>query len=451
MVGRYHKEYNEIKRNITIKLSNGSIYDFGQTIIMCPVCQSTKVSTNGTRKRKDERCEAFQCKNPDCDFLQNHKYGKQFVLSTSYLVQQQIMELLNKLYKDLVGNGDKANSIAREYDMSEALVSHLRKDLEDAINSHQGLDHLVEVPQDERAIAIDETFLKILGKPIYIIIATGYNTKKILGMKVSKTRNEKDMRDVFNEAQRNSIHRITTATADAWGATQTMAKNLMEDFTLIIHKHKKPYDTAVIRHFQYTSNERIITDIGVQVDIFKYRKTRKFYYLQRSESLQAPAAKPRGRPKGRKNGQKKAKLKSNNQRGRKRINNIFTTGKQGIVNVNPYRGTLKFGKKMLGAVAAALNKTIHLFAKQTIQNNLAENINSVLQSLIRLRGPKSIKSAANSLRTMVIVRNNPVILDKIRAKHKLRMSFLLKKVINIPCIVSMIQKGWYINGVKKIA
>ena len=106
---------------------------------------------------------------------------------------------------------------------------------------------------------------------------------------------------------------------------------------------------------------------------------------------------------------------------------------------------------MLGAVAAALNKTIHLFAKQTIQNNLAENINSVLQSLIRLRGPKSIKSAANSLRTMVIVRNNPVILDKISAKHKLRMSFLLKKVINIPCIVSMIQKGWYINGVKKIA
>jgi hypothetical protein len=88
-----------------------------------------------------------------------------------------------------------------------------------------------------------------------------------------------------------------------------MAKNLGEEFTLIIHKHKKPYDTAVIRHFQYTSNERIITDIGVQVDIFKYRKTRKYYYLQKSESLQPPAAKPRGRPKGRKKPNLKSKRK----------------------------------------------------------------------------------------------------------------------------------------------
>ena len=412
-----------------------------QVIVACPICQSTRISSNGTRKRKDGRCEAFQCENPDCEFLQNHKYGKQFVLSISYHVKEQILELLSKLYKDLMDKGANGNTIADKYHISDATVSNLRKKLAFAFESHQIIDKLVEVPENEEAIAIDETFLKILGKPIYIIIATGYNSRKILGMKVSATRNEHDMRQVFDEAQQNSIRRITMATADGWGATQTMAKNLGEEFTLIIHKHKKPYDTAVIRHFQYTSNERIITDIGVQVDIFKYRKTRKYYYLQKFESLQPPAAKPRGRPKGRKNGQKKTKPKIKKKRGRTGLDTVFSTGKQSIVNVNPYRKTLKFGKKSLGAVAAALNNAFSLFARKTIQNNLAENINSVLQALIRLRGPKTIDSVEQSIRTVVIVRNYPEILDNICVKHDLRANFLYNNV-NIGSIKRMTKKGW---------
>ena len=449
MVGRFIKVHSEIKREISIELGNGTRFVLALMIIMCPFCQSTNVSTNGTRKRKYGRCEAFQCKNPNCGFLRNHKYGKQFVLSTSHLVKEQIWELLNGLYKDLVQDGAKAKTIARKYHISDALVSHLRRDLEDAIESHQGLDQLVEVPQDDRAIAIDETFLKILGKSIYIIIATGYTSKKILGMKVSETRNEQDMRDVFDEADRNTKNSIIMATADGWGATQTTAKNLNREFTLIIHKHKKPYDTAVIRHFEYTSDERITTDIGVRVDIFKYRKSRKYHYLQKKEQLQAPAPNPRGRPKGRKNGQKKVKPKIKGQPGRKGIDTVFTKGKQSVVKFNPYRKTLKFSKKSLEAVAPALNNVFSLFAGKTIQNNLSENINSVLQSLSRLRGPKTIVSAERSLRTTAIVRNNPKILDEIRVDHNLRGNFLFKNV-NIDCIRRMNEKGWEIYGIKKI-
>ena len=235
MVGRNNKVYPQIKRDISIELENGAKYFLATIPILCPDCQSSLVSTNGTQKRKFGRCEIFQCKNPNCQFLHTHKYGKQFVLSRSHLVKHQILTFLNDLYKDLVQDGAKEKTITKKYHISDALVSHLRRDLEDAIESHQGLDRLVEVPQNDRAIAIDETFLKILGKPIYIIIATGYTTKKILGKKVSETRQEQDIRAVFDEAERNTKEPILMATADAWGATQTMIKILKRKFTFIIH------------------------------------------------------------------------------------------------------------------------------------------------------------------------------------------------------------------------
>jgi len=43
-----------------------------------------------------------------------------------------------------------------------------------ALDKLEGLDILVKVPQPDRAICMDETFLKIEAIPIYLIIATGY-------------------------------------------------------------------------------------------------------------------------------------------------------------------------------------------------------------------------------------------------------------------------------------
>jgi len=80
-------------------------------------------------------------------------------------------------------------------------VTHLRNAFEDALDKKRGLDQLVDVKQPDRAIAIDETFLKIEGKKIYIIIATGYSSRKTLGIKVSATRREDDIREVFDEAE----------------------------------------------------------------------------------------------------------------------------------------------------------------------------------------------------------------------------------------------------------
>ena len=76
-------------------------------------------------------------------------------------------------------------------------------------------------------------------------------------------------------------------------------------------------------------------------------------------------------------------------------------------------------------------------------------MNRVLQSLYRLRGPKTVESAERSLRTTAIVRNNPNILDEIRVEHNLCENFLFRNV-NVSNIHRLYEKGWDIYGLKKI-
>jgi len=449
MVGRPKKVYTPLHREVYIETASKRRLLFATILLMCPICQSTLIGSYGTKKRKYDRVEMFQCKNPKCSFLHTHKQGKQFQVSSSHKFKTEIWNCLTDLYADLVKDGAKHKSVAKKYRVSQSLISHLRTDLEDAIESHVGLDHLVDVPQLDRAIAMDETFLKIAGKAIYIIIATGYSTHKTLGLKVSETRKEKDMREVFDEAERNTKKPITLVSADAWGATQAMVKNLVRKITLVIHKHKKPYDKAVIRHFTYTETERITTDVGVKTDVFTKRKRKEYYFKVKKELINKSPA-PVGRPKGVKNGQGKKKKKStkNKKRGRKGLFAVFTKGKRGYMNVDPYRKTLKVSKGCLGTVDAALNRAFEIYYRKSIQNNIAENINSVLQSLMRLRGPKTLVFVERRLRATIIVRNTPEILQEIRIQRNLHGDFLLKQ-FNIPSFSRIIEDGWNLPGLEK--
>ncbi len=449
MVGRSKKVYEPLQRDIYVEIGSMQRFLFATIIVACPVCQSMLIGTYGSQKRINSRIEVFQCKNSNCSFLEHHKNGKQFPVTKSYRFKQEIWYLLNDLFSNLVTEGAKGKTIALKYHLSDGSVSNLRTHLEDAIQTHHGLDQLVNIPQPDRTIAMDETFIKITGKSVYIIIATGYTTHKTLGIKVSATRKEIDMREVFNEADANTEDPIMAASVDGWGASQTMAKNLNREFTLIIHKHKKPYDKAVIRHYTYTESERIITDIGMKVDVFKRKGRRVYYYRVKKEPLSQPPPNPVGRPPGTKTQKKKHKKKPKKTRGRKGLFLVFDKGKKGYMKIDPYRKTVHVGKGCLETVAAALNRVIFIYAKITIQNNLAENINSVLQSIIRLKGPKSIKSAENRLRATLIIRNNPEILEKLTIKRNLQGSFLLNN-IQVSNYERMDKNGWFIWGMEKI-
>jgi len=69
----------------------------------------------------------------------------------------------------------------------------------------------------------------------------------------------------------------------------------------------------------------------------------------------------------------------------------------------------------------------------SIQNNLAENKNSILRAIIRLRGPKTIESVERRIRATLKIRNHPEILDEVRIMRQVRGDFLMNNLKLIEC------------------
>ena len=429
MAGRKKKVLIPLYRDLIIVMKGVVDLLLGQIPIKCPLCGSWMVSTNGTRPREEGRVEAFICKNQECK-NGDHKTPKQFILTTSYEFKKQIFNKLQMLYEDLLKDGAKSKTIAKKYKVSPSQISKLRAAFIEALDKLEGLDKLVKVPQPDRAICMDETFLKIEGTPIYIIVATGYKNHKILGLKVSKTRKEKDMREVFDEAEQNTKKPISDVISDGWGATQAMTKNLGREITHIIHKHKKPYKKVVVKHYFYTKTHRITLEIGIKNDVFKKRGKRVFYYEIFKALLNPLLPKKLGRPKGSKN-KKKSKKKSvkTKKHGRRGLLKVFYNGKRGYVKVDPYRMTLKFSKNMDPKIMFVLKELFELFIRKTIQNNVGEGTNSVLQSLLKLCGPKTILSVEDKIRAFVMIRNQPELLSKVRIDRNIRGDFIKNGLI----------------------
>jgi len=423
------KKLVELWREILIVVVSGLQIPLLKIKIRCPLCGSAMVSTNGTRKRKNGRVEAFICRNPPCK-NGTRKTPKQFVVSSSFEFKELVQRTLKNLYEDLMRDGVKCKTIAKKYKISTSQVSALRREIETAINEHEHLDSLAKVPQQDKAIAIDETFLTIEGKTIYLIIATGYQSRKVLGVKVSPTRNEGDLREVFDEAERNCKYPIATVTSDAWGATIAMVQHLGRPITHVIHKHKKPFENAVIKRHEYTATERITTDIGVKTDVTKRRAKRQGYYLQTKTPLVPPPSKTRGRPKGSKRAAKKPRSKSGEKkkRGKKGLFKAFEKGKKFYFEVDPYKRSIKLGKSLPAAVATGLADTLKLFALKSIQNNLSENLTFVLRTVLGFSGPKTIESIERRIRAFLYVRNQPEQLITIRIVRNFRCSFFTNNI-----------------------
>jgi len=448
MIGRKKKIYEPIWRSIEVQTERGTRFSIGEIQLQCPVCGGASVGGFGTHKRtrnrKVTRVENFQCKNEHCEHLKTFKTPRQFVLTTSHQFQALIAVKLQSFYEDLMIEGTRQNALAKKYGISEAQVSALRFELENAIDALHRLDTLVIERQPDSAIAIDETFLKIEGVSIYVILATGYNSRKTLGVKVSMNRSEEDIRAVFNEAERNTVNGIDSVTSDALNATQSMVKNVGKEITHVIHPHKKPYDKAIIKHYRYEKDERITTTIGVPTDFFKTRGKRQFRVLETRTNLTPKVKKKRGRPKGSTKKSTKIKpkkaLESKKKRGRKGLFSVFTKGKIYYATIDPYRKTIKIRKEMSSTVCAALNATLFLFVLMSIQNNLAENINSFIRVVMRLTGPKTVEFAEQRVRATLKIRNHPELLQNIKISRTMRGEFLLNNLKLIDC-AELLERG----------
>jgi hypothetical protein len=447
MVGRKNKIYSLSFRSVFLAINETTQIHLGEIQIQCPDCGSINVTTCGTRVRKNTRVEGFRCLNPACQTFK-HKVGRQFILTSSKVFQDMITLKVQQLCADVLHDGEKYSGLAKKYQISPAEISQLRSLFQNIIADHlHGLE-LVEIPQPDKAIALDETFLRIEGTVFYVILATGYTSHKALGVKVSKTRSEQDIREVFDEADRNTCNGIATVTADALNATQAMVKNLGWKITLIIHKHAAPYDKVVIRHFTYSDMERITGEIGVKSDIFTHRGKREYFWREIRESLLLTEPKKIGRPLGSKTVQKKKPKRPKKKRGRKGLFTVFKVGKKAYLKVDPARSTLRIGH-VPAPIAVGLQATFDIFARMSIQNNLSENLNSVIKALFGLSGPKQPDSIIQKIRIALRVRNQPTILGKIEIKRQFHGQVFLKG-LTLQDYTRLVEIGWKLKNVEKI-
>ena len=119
---------------------------------------------------------------------------------------------------------------------------------------------------------------------------------------------------------------------------------------------------------------------------------------------------------------------------------MFFDGTRGYVKVDPYRTTLKFSKNIDPKIVATLTELFELFVQKTIQNNVGEGSNSVLQSLLKLCGPKTILSVENKIRGFIIIRNNPELLSKVQIDRNVRGNFITNEVVP-PELAQLMSQG----------
>ena len=91
-------------------------------------------------------------------------------------------------------------------------------------------------------------------------------------------------------------------------------------------------------------------------------------------------------------------------------------------------------------IISVLKELFELFVRKTIQNNVAEGSNSVLQSLLKLCGPKTDLSVEEELRGFVIIRNDPELLSKIEIERNIRGDFITKDLIT-PELAHLMSQG----------
>jgi len=449
MKGRPRKVvYPPIYREIPLEFSDGGPPIPIEIRIRCPVCGSTMVSTNGTQRRKEDMVETFICRNPNCEHLKTHKYGKQFVATTSYDCKMLFASVLHDVINDLLHKNAPKSFIAEKYGVSPPIISYIMKKLHGLVDDNGQYRELVRSPTEDIAIGIDETFVKIRRKTIYIIMAVGYTSHKILGLLVSERRTEKELRQVFDEANRNTRRPIEVVTSDAWGATRKMIKGLNYPITHIVHVHKKPYKDVYIWHYEYSGGKRYVLEIGIKADFFKKRAKRRIYIKIYDEPLNPPAKKKRGRPKGSKNKKKRSKQKKtpNNgkkkKRGRKGLRQIFSTGQVRYVKCDPYKARVKLLGQQDTGIIRALNDGMDLFGGISVQNNISESINSFLRLHFKFRGPRTIKSLEAEIRLYAVARNNMSLIDEKAIEYSLGKNWLNREI-------SIKYIGRFLGGVQK--
>lgn len=198
-----YKAKYETQRRI-IKALGDYIPNSESILPTCKFCQSDNVVRNGHRKGT----QYWLCKNCGRGFVANKAVPKgRFPIDT---VSNALYNYYAGMSLNAICEGIRQHS--GETVSDTAVYVWLKKYTAIALNEAEN-----QQPQVSKKWVMDETVVKLDGKKWWLITALDWDTRFLLGTKLSKGRNNKDIREVLEEATRKTGVIPDEVLTDGWG------------------------------------------------------------------------------------------------------------------------------------------------------------------------------------------------------------------------------------------
>lgn len=284
--------HEEITQSIYISL------DFP---ISCPKCRAmgTNIWRDGRETKVKGKPQKYECKI--C--------GKKFCTHTSLFFREVTQAVFTLAFDEVTNTRSSVAEVAKRFNMATTTLHEFvarvrgvlvtKTDLVKKILAREN-PHLMTLQGSNKAIYVDETFLKIKGSTYYLIVAI--NSQGIpLCWKLTSSRKSEIITGVIEEVIKNhGIPRMIIT--DGNPTYKKVLTSLRYEGIHVIHIHKDKRNRIVIRRCRFENGSQQYTEelIGVNHNVFVTEGTKPVWCLSTRKKI-IKSGEKRGRPKGSKN------------------------------------------------------------------------------------------------------------------------------------------------------
>ena len=428
LVGLPHEE---ISQGIYISL------DFP---IGCPKCRATgfDIIKDGHETKTKGHPQKYECK----------VCGTKFVTHTSLFFREVTQAVFTLAFNEVTNTRSSVTEVAKRFNMATTTLHEFvarvrgvlvtKTDLVKKILAREN-PHLMTLTGSNKAIFVDETFLKIKGSTYYLIVAINSEGTPLC-WKLASSRKSEIITGVIEELIKNHGKPGMIIT-DGNPTYKKVLTSLRYEGIHVIHIHKDKRNRIVIRRCRFDNGSQQYTEelIGVNHDVFATEGTKPVWCLSSQKSIIKRGGK-RGRPKGSKNRSKDVKSlstfssqQSNNQPSkqppkRRGSKNVFNNGRLVEIRVGPKLCLLEIISPSISPANPAASQTdvsdpiqvlsllfpvLHEFKGHYISSNRIENLFSQLDYLFIPRGRRTVTSVMNETSTWLMLRKTFSLLSSV--------------------------------------
>jgi transposase-like protein len=408
--------------------------------IGCSKCRATgnDIRKDGHETKLKNHPQKYECKN--C--------GKTFMTHTSLFFREVTQAVFMLAFNEVTNTRSSVMEVAKRFNIAPTtlheFVARVRGILVTKVNLVKKIlfkenSHSLTLTGLNKAIYMDETFLKIKGSTYYLIVAI--NSEGIpLCWKLASSRKNEIIEGVMKEVfQHHGIFKMIIT--DGNPTYKKVLTNLRYEGIHVIHIHKDKRNRIIIRRcvFKDGSTHYIEELIGINHDVFVTEGTKPVWVLSTQKKIIKNGGK-KGRPKGSKN-QLKAKIdaffsiliQNNSQHQKPPIKrrgpkNVFSDGCVMEIRVNPNQETLEVLAPIISSstpshslnkgfdplqVLSLLYPVLYEFKGHYISSNRIENLFSQIYYLFIPRGRRTVTSVTNETSTWLLLRKSFSLLSSV--------------------------------------